>query len=95
MNREKNEYLLCFVEDYMDDLIYKVLTDSKTDPHYSAVTASNIIKCYIDVMESLNKPTPYKSVKEYFEFNSMTAEEYELFEKNRKKELEHYQGTVY
>lgn len=55
LDKEKLLFLLVFIEDYLGELIDKVLSDSKTNPHYSAVTASNIIKCYIDINKSLGK----------------------------------------
>lgn len=66
---EKLLYLLNFMEDYIDQLVYKVMTDSQTDPHYSAVTATNLIKCNIQVMQQFNKKIPYTDVKGYFKYN--------------------------
>lgn len=66
---EKLLYLLNFLEDYIDQLVYKVMTDSQTDPHYSAVTATNLIKCNIQVMQQFNKKIPYTDVKGYFKYN--------------------------
>ena len=40
-------YLIEYSMYYTDELISSVLEDSEEDPHYSAVTASNLIKCYI------------------------------------------------
>lgn len=63
---EKLLYLLNFMEDYIDQLVYKVMTDSQTDSHYSAVTATNLIKCYIQVMNQFNKEIPYTDIRGYF-----------------------------
>lgn len=92
---EKLLYLLNFMDDYIDKLVYKVMTDSQTDPHYSAVTASNLIKCYIQVMQQFNKEIPYTDVRGYFKYNMFTDEEYEFFEKSRRKESEYYVGKQY
>lgn len=94
-NSEKLLYVLNFIDDYLNDFIYEILNDSKEDPHYSAVTATNIIKCYIDVMKDLGKSLPYSDVKSYFDFNVYTDEEYNAFEKSRKKESEYYRGVQY
>lgn len=40
---EKLKYLLHFTESDIEELIYTVLDNSPTDPHYSAVTAKNRI----------------------------------------------------
>lgn len=48
-----------FIDDYMEKAVYEVLKDSKDDPHYSAVTTANIIKCYIDVMKHFDVELPY------------------------------------
>lgn len=95
LDKEKLLFLLVFIEDYLDELIEKVLSDSKLDPHYSAVTVSNIIKCYIDTNKYLGKSLPYTDVKSYFKFNAYTEEEYTLFENIRKNEAEYFIGKQY
>lgn len=92
---EKLKYLLNNMEDIIGELIDKVLSDSKTDPHYSAVVATNRIKCYIQIMNELGETLPYHNVEEFFEFNAYTNEEYQLFEESRKKEAEYYRGVQY
>ena len=92
---EKLKYLLNNMEYHIGQLIDKVLIDSPTDPHYSAVAAANKIKCYIQIMKDLGEDLPYKNVEEFFEFNAYTKEEYQLFEKSRKKESQYYRGVQY
>lgn len=93
--QEKIMYLLKFVDDYMEHSVYEVLQDSEEDPHYSAVTTTNIIKCYIDVMKHFNVELPYSNVREYFEDNLFTDEDYIQFEASRVKEEEYYIGKIY
>ena len=95
LDKEKLLFLLMFIDDYLGELVDKVLSDSKIDPHYSAVTASNIIKCYIDINKSLGKSLPYDDVKSYFKFNAYTEGEYVLFENIRKKEAQYFIGKQY
>jgi len=95
INIEKLKYLLNTIDINIGLLIDNVLNDSETDPHYSAVAASNRIKCFIEIMDSLGEPEPYKTVEEFFEFNAYTKEEYELFEKKRRIESEYYRGVQY
>ncbi len=66
---EKLLYLLNHMDGFIEQLVYDVLTDSQTDPHYSAVTATNLIKCNIQVMQQFNKKIPYTDVKGYFKYN--------------------------
>lgn len=68
-NKEQLFYLLGFMDDYIEDLVYNVMNDSENDPHYSGVTASNLIKCYINVMTEFGNPPPFSNVKEYFIYN--------------------------
>lgn len=92
---EKLMYLLIDMDDKICELIDNVLSDSETDPHYSAVAATNRIKCYIQVMNELGETLPYSSVEEFLEFNAYTKEEIRLFEESRKKESEYYRGVQY
>ena len=92
---DKLKYLLHYMEYAIIRLVDHVLSDSKTDPEYSAVTASNLIKCYIDIKSELEGALPYKTVEGFFEYNLYTEEEYHLFEENRKKESEYYIGMQY
>ena len=77
------------------ELIDHVLNDSEEDPHYSAVAATNMIKCYIQIMNEIGESLPYCTVQEFFLFNAYTHEEYALFEELRKKESAYYRGIQY
>ncbi len=92
---EKLMYLLYDMDDVICELIDKVLSDSEEDPHYSAVAATNRIKCYIQIMNELGKTLPYSSVEEFFSFEAYTKEEYQLFEQLRIKESQYYHGVQY
>lgn len=80
---------------FLPRLVEDVLNDSKTEPRYSAVYTSNMIKCYIYVMQELGKVLPYSTVRAFFEFHSFTAEEYRIFEALREKEAKYYRGVQY
>ena len=95
LDKQKLSYLFIFIEDYILKNIYNILSDSKEDPHYSAVTTTNIIKCYIDVQNQLGTKLPYDDVKSYFKIFGFTDEEYLQFEESRKKESEYYIGWQY
>ena len=92
---EKLKYLLNDMEDHIGWLIDCVLSDSTTDPHYSAVFTANKIKCYIQIMSELGEKLPYGDVEQFFDFNVYTKEEYSAFEAVRKKESEYYRGVQY
>lgn len=92
---EKLKYLLNTTEFEIGRLIDNVLSDSQEDPHYSAVYASNQIKCYIQIMNELGEKLPYSNVEEFFRVNAYTEDEYKAFEDSRKKESEYYIGVQY
>ena len=80
----------------IDRYICNVIYDSEEDPEYSAVTTSNMIKCYIDVLKCLGEDVPYSTVKEFIRHNDCyTEEEYNIFEEKRKKEAEYYRGEIF
>lgn len=95
INLEKLEYLLKDIDDLIMQLVDNVLSDSTIDPHYSAVTATNKIKCYIQIMSELGANLPYNDVEEFFKFNAYTKEEYRKFEASREKESKYYRGLQY
>lgn len=95
MDKEKLLYLLSFFDEDMEIFIYEVLNDSKEDPHFSAVSATNRIKCYIQILSELGEELPYSNVREYMLFNAFTEDEYNAFEKRRKEESEYYIGVQY
>ena len=92
---EKLKYLLNNTEREIGRLIDNVLSDSQEDPHYSAVYASNQIKCNIQIMNELGEELPYSNVEEFFRVNAYTEDEYKAFEASRKKESEYYIGVQY
>lgn len=83
------------MDEYLYDSIDEVLNDSETDPHFSAVAVSNMIKCYIEIEKQLGTKLPYADVKTYFEFCAYTEDEYKLFETRRRKESEYYSDIQY
>ena len=89
------KYLMYYMEDYIIKLVYNVLDNSKDDPHYSAVTATNLIKCYVKVANDKGVQLPYKTVEEFFRYFDLSLEEYEHFERQRKEELAIYVGEVF
>ena len=95
IDKEKLLYLLMFTNDYMETFADEVMNDSEEDPHYSAVTLTNMIKCYVDIMDKLGVKLPYNDVESFFKDNLYSDEEYELFEEKRKKEAEYYIGKQY
>ncbi len=95
IDREKLLYLLNDMADHIGELIDKVLSDSETDPHFSAVFVNNKIKCYVQIMDELGKKLPYGNAEEFFAFNAYTKEEYRIFEEKRAKESEYYRDVQY
>lgn len=92
--KEKLLYLFNHLYCYTEDLLWKVLEDSEQDPHYSAVTTSNLIKCYIDVMSDMGKRLPYQNVEGYLD-HCLSEEEKALFKKKYETEIQYYIGEVY
>lgn len=95
INFEKLKYLLYSQRYDIESLIENVLEDSEDDPHFSAVTATNLIKCYIDIMEQIGEKLPYSNIKEFFRHIGFSEQEYLSFEEKRKKEAEYYRGVQY
>lgn len=95
IDTEKLKYLLNNMETHIGELIDNVLSDSKEDPHYSAVAAANKIKCYIQIMNELGETLPYNSVEGFFDFNAYSKDEYDAFEASRQKEAQYYRGVQY
>ncbi len=87
-------YLLHHADFYIENLLWLVLADSEQDPHYSAVTTSNLIKCYIDVMSDMGKPLPYQNAEEYLDY-LLSEEEKELFQSKFNSESQYYRGKIY
>ena len=83
------------MEDWICQEIDNVLKDSPIDPHHSAITASNLIKCYIEISEQLGKKLPYHDVQSFFARNAYTGSEWESFEKRIEIESRYYRGIQY
>ena len=76
-------------------LIHQVLEDSETDPHYSAVTALNLFKCYNQILEDFDKSSCFENIKDFMLQNRFEEGDYEKFEILRKKESEYYKGPQF
>lgn len=93
-HEEQLSYLLYHTDYYIENLLWRVLEDSEQDPHYSAVTTSNLIKCYIDVMSDMGKRLPYQNAEGYLD-HCLSEEEKALFKKKYETEIQYYIGEVY
>lgn len=93
--REKLMYLLHFMDYYIEHTIYDVLSDSIEDPQYSAVTTSNLINCYLDVMQGLGEKISLCSLTEYMADKCFTSEEIQLFLEKKAQESTYYVGKQY
>ena len=85
INEEKLKYMLHHQAYDIEWLVENVLNDSEEDPHYSAVTATNLIKCYIEIMGQIGEQLPYEDVKGFITSIGFSPKEYLLFEEKRKK----------
>lgn len=95
IDEEKLIYLLKFTDHYIDLLVDNVLNDSIEDPEYSAVTATNLIKCIIKTYKDIGKKLPYCDVKGYLLYNLYTERQYDIFEEKRKNESTYYIGKQF
>lgn len=95
IDNEKLKYMLHIQRFDIELLIENVLEDSEVDPHYSAVTATNLVKCYIEIMKELGEKLPYTDVEGFIKHNGFSEQEYLVFEKKRQKESEYYRGVQY
>ena len=87
-------YLMRFVDDYIEELVNRVLCDSSEDPHWSAITAENLILCYINVIKWTGENLEFHDVKSYFKSNCFSSLEYEMFEKKCQEEAKYYIGKT-
>ena len=92
---EKLKYILHIQSFDIELLIENVIEDSDEDTHYSAVTATNLVKCYIEIMTELGEKLPYSDVEGFIKKMGYSHKDYLLFEKKRKKESEYYRGIQY
>ncbi len=95
IDTEKLQYVLRVMYPSIEEFVDQVLDDSEIDPEYSAVTAANVIKCYIQIETDLGCAPPWDSVEGFFRFNGYTDEEYQRFEEKRQKESQYYIGVQY
>ena len=96
MDIQKLTFLIRYIESDIPEAIERVLHDSLTDPHYSAVHTTSLIRlCMEFERDQLKRELPYSTVKEYFLFNAFTEEEYEVFEAKRAEESAYYIGEQY
>ena len=95
VNMEKLSYLLDYLEDCMASAVCDVLQDSGEDPQFSAVTVSNLIKCYMDIKHSIGQQTCFTSVEEYLQYNCFTTAEIQAFEEKRAREESYYMGKQF
>lgn len=92
---EKLRFMLNSMRYDIEILIENVLQDSEDDPHYSAVTANSLVKCYIEIMEQLGDELPFSNVEEFIRNLGYSEDEYLIFEKKRMKEAVYYRGVQY
>ena len=95
INKNELDYLLHHIEYYLDELIQNVLVNDKDDPHYSAVIANNILKCYVDVMIQSGNSTKYTDMKSYFRLNWYDDSEYEDFIHQMEEEKKNFVGEIF
>lgn len=95
MNYKMLDYILRDLNFNLPIYIQEVLDDSLDKPDHSAVYVSNMIKCYIKLMKQMGNQLPYKDVKSYIIYNDFNENEYERFEKSRKKESVYYKGEQF
>ena len=88
-------YILHHFDFWLDELITKVINDSDDDPQFSAVTTTNCIKCFIEVMHGLKQLTDCSNVQDYILQAGFSESEYETFEKKRYNESQYYLGEQF
>ncbi len=92
---EELTYLFRHLDGYIYDVVCKVIFDSTKDPEYSAVTATNLIMCYANVVEYFDGEKPYNDLEEYFNISKFTKREYRRFKKSARKESKYYIGKIF
>ena len=93
--RKKLLYLLEFMDSYIEESIYHVLSDSIDDPQYSAVTTNNLINCYIQVMREIMGNIDIVNTDDYMEQNCFTLTEINIFKSRVKEEAPYYVGEQF
>ena len=92
---EELYYLVRFMDDYIEQMLYSVLADSEEDPEYSAVTLFNLVKCYIKVSQDLGIHTDYSTASEYLRAQCLDETDIEILERKRQKESSYYHGVQF
>jgi len=96
MDKKKLLYLLSDANEYLCKLVDGVITDSKIYPCGSAVTTTNLIKCYMQVMKDIGKNLSFDTVEGYLEnSNNFTDKEITEFENIRKKESKYFKDEQF
>ena len=94
-HKEELHYLLYHLDSFIEDEVYQVLDDSKEDPHHSAVTLFNLIKCFLVVEQDLGVQMEYHNAEEYLHFKCFTEDEIQTLENKRLHESKYYIGKQY
>lgn len=92
---EKLNYLLDYIDYTIEQSIYDVLSDSEDDPHYSAVTTHNLIKCYLDVTHEYGQNKQICTPEDYLRAKCFSPEEISLLDTKRIHEATNYHGIQY
>lgn len=95
MDEQMLDYILRGTDCNLQIYIQEVLDDQLDSPEHSAVYTSNMIKCYIKLMNETGNILPFDDVKGYLLYNGFSKQEYERFESSRKKEAEYYKGIQF
>lgn len=95
MDYEALNFVLRDIDFNLQTYIQEVLDDDIDSPNYSAVYTSNMIKCYIKLMNEIGNQTPFNDVKSYILYNNFSEQEYEKFENSRKKESLYYKDKQF
>ena len=88
-------YLLYHLDSFIEKEAYQVLHDSNEDPHHSAVTLYNLIKCLLVVKQELGIHMDYRNADEYLRFQWFTDEEIRILENKRLLESKYFVGKQY
>lgn len=96
MDNERFAFLMNYIENSLPTEIDNVLTDSESDPHFSAVYVTNLIKSLIFTIENCEtNELHFKDVKDCFKYFDYSDEEYATFEKKRVIESQYYIGEQF
>lgn len=93
--RKKLLYLLDFADYFIERSVHDVLADSDEDPQYSAVTTSNLIKCYIETMICMGVKINAHTEDEYLADKCFTESEIKKFVSKKELESTYYVGEQF